>query len=104
MRAARMHSYNKPLVIEDAPLPELAPDEVMVRVQAAGMCRTDVQMLDGYFREYGFELTFPATPGHEIAGTIETIGSAVPAKANLAIGDQVVVVGGIWMWCLPTMS
>lgn len=101
MRAARMHAYNKPLVIDDAPVPGIEPDEVLIRVQAAGMCRTDVQMLDGYFREYGLELAFPATPGHEIAGVIEKMGAAVPATAGLAQGDQVVVVGGFGCGACP---
>lgn len=101
MRAARMHGYNQPLVVEDAPVPKLEPNEVMVRVQAAGMCRTDVQMLDGYFRDYGLELPFPATPGHEIAGIVESLGSAVPETSKLAVGDQVVVVGGFGCGICP---
>ena len=101
MRAARMHAYNKPLVIEDAPVPPMEANEVLVRVQAAGMCRTDVQMLDGYFRDYGLELSFPATPGHEIAGVIDKMGSAIPASAGLAVGDQVVVVGGFGCGACP---
>lgn len=101
MLAARMHGYKKPLVIEDAPVPPIEPNEVLVRVQAAGMCRTDVQMLDGYFREYGLELPFPATPGHEIAGVIETMGAAVPSTSGLAVGDQVVVVGGFGCGVCP---
>lgn len=92
MRAARMHGYKQPLVIEDVPVPSIESDEVLVRVQAAGMCRTDVQMVDGYFT--AFQLPFPATPGHEIAGIVESLGKGVPAHANLAVGDQVVVVGG----------
>jgi alcohol dehydrogenase, propanol-preferring len=93
MFAARMHAYKKPLVLEDVPRPPITPDQVLVRVEAAGMCRTDFQMVDGYFSE-SLSLPFPATPGHEIAGSIEEIGSGVPATANLAVGDQVVVVGG----------
>ncbi|WP_207231772.1 alcohol dehydrogenase catalytic domain-containing protein [Edaphobacter modestus] len=66
---------------------------MLVRVEAAGMCRTDFQLINGYFKE-ALNLSFPAIPGHEIAGSIAEIGGAVPATANLAIGDQVVVVGG----------
>jgi propanol-preferring alcohol dehydrogenase len=39
MRAARMHAYNKPLVLEEVPIPEIEPNEVLVKVGAAGMCR-----------------------------------------------------------------
>jgi len=92
MRAARMHGYNQPLVLEEVEKPKIAPNEVLVRVEAAGMCRTDVQLIDGYFKDY-LPLPFPATPGHEIAGSIEEIGDAVPESAKLAIGDLVVVAG-----------
>jgi propanol-preferring alcohol dehydrogenase len=93
MRAARMHGYKQPLVLEGVPVPDLGADEVLLKVTAAGMCRTDVQLVDGYFRKYS-ELTFPATPGHEIAGEVQKVGSVVPKAAGLQEGDQVVVVGG----------
>jgi propanol-preferring alcohol dehydrogenase len=93
MRAARMYGYKQPLVLEDVKRPEISADQVLVRVEAAGMCRTDFQLVDGYFKE-GFNLAFPATPGHEIAGSVEELGAGVPPGANLAIGDQVIVVGG----------
>ena len=94
MRAARMHGYRRPLVLEDVKIPEIAADEVLLKVAAAGMCRTDAQMVDGYFEPY-HPLTFPITPGHEIAGTVEKIGSLVPKTAALTEGDLVVVVGGM---------
>jgi alcohol dehydrogenase, propanol-preferring len=93
MRAARMHGYNQPLVLEDVAVPDMAADEVLIRVTATGMCRTDAQLLDGYFKDY-HPLTFPMTPGHEIAGAVEKIGSLVPKTTGLTEGDQVVVVGG----------
>jgi alcohol dehydrogenase, propanol-preferring len=93
MRAARMHGYKQPLVLEDVAVPDMAADEVLINVTAAGMCRTDVQLVDGYFQDY-HPLTFPITPGHEIAGAVEKIGSLVPRTAGLTEGDQVVVVGG----------
>ena len=93
MRAARMHSYHEPLVLEDVPVPDIASDEVLVRVTAAGMCRTDVQLLDGYFQKYA-QLPLPVTPGHEIAGVVHKVGGMVPESARLKDGDQVVVVGG----------
>lgn len=93
MRAARMYDYHRPLVLEEVPVPEIGPNEVLLKVGAAGMCRTDVQLLDGYFRPYA-EPVFPLTPGHEIAGEVDRIGSLVPKSAGLEEGDQVVVVGG----------
>jgi hypothetical protein len=70
MRAARMHGYKQPLVLEDVAVPDMAADEVLIKVTAAGMCRTDAQLVDGYFKDY-HPLTFPMTPGHEIAGAVE---------------------------------
>lgn len=93
MRAARMHGYEQPLVLDDVPVPDFGADEVLLKVTAAGMCRTDVQLVDGYFRKYA-ELTFPVTPGHEIAGEVQKVGSMVPKSAGLQEGDQVVIVGG----------
>jgi propanol-preferring alcohol dehydrogenase len=88
-----MHGFKQPLVLEEVPTPDIGPAEVLVKVEAAGMCRTDVQLLDGYFNDH-LPLGFPATPGHEIAGSVEQIGNGVPETAHLAVGDQVVVVGG----------
>jgi alcohol dehydrogenase, propanol-preferring len=93
MLAARMHGYNQPLVLEDIKVPEISPDEVLVRVGGAGMCRSDVQLIDGYFAA-ALNSTFPLTPGHEIAGLVSAVGDRVPASAQLSIGDQVVVAAG----------
>jgi propanol-preferring alcohol dehydrogenase len=92
MRAARMHGYDRPLELEEIPVPDISPGEVLVKVGAAGMCRTDVQLVDGYFRTYA-PITLPATLGHEIAGEIAALGSAAEA-AGFREGEQVVVVGG----------
>jgi alcohol dehydrogenase, propanol-preferring len=103
MRAVRMHSYNEPLKVEDIQEPTKKPagDRVLIRVGAAGVCRTDVQMIDGYFREY-VDLKLPVTPGHEIAGWVEEIGSTVP-EGFLEKGDPVVVFGpwgcGVCRYC-----
>ena len=43
MLAARMHEYHKPLVLEDIKVPEILPEQALVRVGGAGMCRSDVQ-------------------------------------------------------------
>ncbi|MCV7042344.1 alcohol dehydrogenase [Mycolicibacterium moriokaense] len=90
MRAARMHAYQQPLTLEEIPIPDIGPTEVLVKVGGAGMCRTDFQLIDGYF---GTDMPLPATPGHEIAGTVDRIGADVPAAARLSEGDPVVVFG-----------
>jgi alcohol dehydrogenase, propanol-preferring len=93
MLAARMHGYRQPLVIEEVNIPEIASDQVLVRVGGAGMCRSDVQLIDGYFQD-ALKPKFPITPGHEIAGLVEALGDHVPETAQLAVGDQVVVSAG----------
>ncbi|MDR5760827.1 NAD(P)-dependent alcohol dehydrogenase [Caballeronia sp. LZ035] len=93
MKAARMHEYGKPLVLEDIPVPDIREDEVLVEVKACGMCRSDVQLIDGYFRKYA-DIPTPITLGHEITGVISKIGRIVPAAAGLEESDHVVVAPG----------
>src|SRR5262245_61138867 len=81
MRAARMHEYGKPPVLEDVPVPESRPDEILVNVKACGMCRSDVQLVDGYFRKYA-DIPTPITLGHEITGIVHKIGGVVPKEAG----------------------
>ncbi|MFC4999339.1 alcohol dehydrogenase catalytic domain-containing protein [Dactylosporangium cerinum] len=71
-------------------MPEISPDGILVKVAAAGMCRSDYQLVDGYFKD-PFPVPFPYIPGHEIAGRVAGLGSAVPAAVRLSEGDMVVV-------------
>jgi len=74
MRAARFNVEAKSLEIRDVPVPVPAPHEVLVRVEACGVCLSDVHLIDG-------SLPGPlpeVTPGHEPAGVIEAVGDAVP--------------------------
>jgi alcohol dehydrogenase, propanol-preferring len=93
MRAARMQGYKHPLVLEEIRVPKISPDHAFVRVGGAGMCRSDVQLIDGYFAE-ALRPTFAVTPGDEIAGPVTAIGDRVPQSAQVAIGDRVVVSPG----------
>lgn len=90
MRAARMHDYNQPLRIEEVPVPDIEPADVLVKVAATGMCRSDCQLMEGYFTQ-GAPLTAPIIPGHEVAGRIAAVGADVPGVAGLSEGDLVVV-------------
>lgn len=82
MRAARIRAYTKPLVLEDVPVPEIQPDEALVQVRACGMCRSDVQFVDGYFRKY-IDIPTPIIPGHEITDIVHTLGSLASKSAGL---------------------
>jgi propanol-preferring alcohol dehydrogenase len=94
MKAARLHEYGKPLVLEDIPIPDIQPDEILVQVKACGMCRSDVQLVDGYFRPYADIIKPPITLGHEITGVVSKIGSIVPKTSGFKEGDHVVVAPG----------
>lgn len=93
MKAARLREYGKPLVLEDIPIPDIGPDEILVQVKACGMCRSDVQLVDGYFRKYN-DIPPPIILGHEITGVVHEIGSVVPKASGFQEGDHVVVAPG----------
>ncbi|GAA2216031.1 NAD(P)-dependent alcohol dehydrogenase [Nonomuraea monospora] len=88
MRAARMYGYKQPLRLDEVPIPEPGPTEVLIKIRATGMCRSDFQLVDGYFPQ---EIAFPYIPGHEIAGEVAQLGADVPASTGLSEGDLVVV-------------
>ncbi|MET0675720.1 MAG: NAD(P)-dependent alcohol dehydrogenase [Bradyrhizobium sp.] len=93
MKAARLHEYGKPPILEDIPVPDIQPDEILVQVKACGMCRSDVQLIDGYFRKYA-DIATPITLGHEITGIVSKIGAVVPKVMGFREGDHVVVAPG----------
>ena len=82
MRAARMYGYKQPLRLEEVAIPTPAPDEVLVKVGGAGMCRTDWQLIDGYF-DRGLDMNYPITPGHEVAGWVDTVGDNITPKSAI---------------------
>ncbi|MFN4336865.1 MAG: alcohol dehydrogenase catalytic domain-containing protein [Candidatus Nitrosocaldus sp.] len=83
MRAARFHAVGKPLEIEEIEKPKLSSNDVLIRVKAAGICYSDVHVLDGVIAADP-----PVTLGHEIAGVVEEIGSNV---TDYMKGDRVLV-------------
>ncbi len=101
MKAARLYEYNKPLVLEEVPVPDIQPDEVLVSIKACGMCRSDVLLVDGFFTTYA-DIPRPITPGHEITGIIDRVGSLVP-KSAIKEGDHVVVAPGWGDGTLPAL-
>jgi NAD+-dependent secondary alcohol dehydrogenase Adh1 len=88
MRAARLHAYHEPLKLDDVDEPKVAgPLDVVVKIGAAGLCRTDLHIQEGQWAEKS-EVTLPYTPGHENAGWIHEIGAGV---TNVEVGDTVIV-------------
>ena len=91
MKAARLHNYNEYLNVDEVDEPQATgPLDVIVRIGAAGLCRTDIHIKDGDWREVqemeGVQL--PYTLGHENAGWVHEVGSAV---TNVEVGDAVVM-------------
>ncbi|HET9449918.1 MAG TPA: alcohol dehydrogenase catalytic domain-containing protein, partial [Aggregicoccus sp.] len=70
MRACVLHTPGSPLVLEQRPVPEPGPEDVLVRVEACGVCRTDLHELDGELRCP----QLPRIPGHEVVGTVVARG------------------------------
>src|ERR1700726_1619970 len=88
MKAVRLHRYEQEPVVEEVAEPKMSgPHDVIVRIGGAGLCRTDLHIIDGQWAEKS-NVTLPYTLGHENAGWVEAIGSAV---INVAIGDTVIV-------------
>jgi len=84
MRAARFHGAGRPLAVEQVPRPDPAPGEVLVRVEAAGVCGTELHFLDGLLTP----ATTPITLGHEVVGVVAAAGDgADPAL----VGQRVAV-------------
>ena len=77
MKAARLHAYHDPLALDEVDEPRAAgPLDVVVRIGAAGLCRTDLHIQEGQWAEKS-GVTLPYTLGHENAGWIHEVGSGV---------------------------
>ena len=76
-------SKGEPVTIEDVVVPDPGPGEAVVRVQACGVCHTDLHYRDG-----GINDEFPFLLGHEAAGVVESIGAGV---TDVAVGDFVIL-------------
>jgi NAD+-dependent secondary alcohol dehydrogenase Adh1 len=87
MKAARLHRYREPFRLEDVDEPRLSgPHDIVVRVAAVGLCRTDIHIIDGMLEPFGVRL--PYIPGHETAGNVEQAG---PEVRTVRPGDAVLV-------------
>jgi NAD+-dependent secondary alcohol dehydrogenase Adh1 len=87
MQAARLVRYREPFQLEEVAQPRVVgPRDVLVRVGAAGLCRTDLHIIEGMLEPYGVRL--PYTPGHETAGWVAAVGSEVTA---VRLDDAVLV-------------
>jgi len=88
MKAVRLHEYDQRPVVEDVAEPEAThPFDVVVRVGGAGLCRTDLHIVEGQWAAKT-NVALPYTLGHENAGWVHTVG---PAVEHLHPGDPVIL-------------
>jgi len=88
MKAVRLHEYDKRPVVEEVPEPEVSgPLDVLVEIGGAGLCRTDLHIVEGQWAEKS-GVTLPYTIGHENAGWVRAVGAAV---STVAPGDTVIL-------------
>jgi S-(hydroxymethyl)glutathione dehydrogenase / alcohol dehydrogenase len=82
-RAAVLHAVQTPMSIETITATDLQPTDVLVRIRAAGLCHTDLEVIEGSLR-----YPMPIVLGHEAAGIVERVGSAA---RGVKVGDHVVL-------------
>jgi len=88
MKAVRLHAYGERPVVEDVAEPTVTgPFDVIVRIGGAGLCRTDLHIVEGQWKNKS-NVALPYTLGHENAGWVEAAG---PAVDHVAVGDTVIV-------------
>ena len=88
MKAVRLHAYGQRPRVEEVADPKITnPHDVIVRIGGAGLCRTDLHIVEGQWRDKS-HVKLPYILGHENAGWVHTVGSAVE---HIAVGDTVIV-------------
>ena len=94
MRAIVVHQPGGPLVMEERDMPSPGAGEILIRVQACGVCHSDSVTVQGLFPE----IRYPRVPGHEVVGVIERLGAEVQ---GWSVGERVGVgwFGGACGYC-----
>ena len=82
-RAAVVHRFHEPLTIDEVRGPELGPGQVRIKVEASGLCHTDIHAAHG---DWPVKPRPPFIPGHEGVGTVTELG---PGATEVAVGDRV---------------
>jgi propanol-preferring alcohol dehydrogenase len=87
MKAMVLHTPGQPLVCRELPLPTPGPGQVLIKVHACGVCRTDLHVVDGELPDP----KLPIIPGHEIVGTVVQQGAGIQ---TFQLGERI---GVPWM-------
>lgn len=82
MRAMVLEAPRSPLILRERPVPAPGPGQVLVRVHACAVCRTDLHVVDDELPA----IPHPVVPGHEIVGTVESCGAGVSLERGARIG------------------
>lgn len=85
MRAAVVTDFHGPLQIQDLPVPEPGPGQVLVRVETSGLCHTDIHAAHG---DWPVKPPLPFIPGHEGVGIVEALG---PGDTGRRVGERVAI-------------
>jgi propanol-preferring alcohol dehydrogenase len=85
MKAAIVHSFDKPLIIEDIPKPTAGPGEIVVQLETSGLCHSDIHASRG---DWPVKPKLPLIPGHEGIGLVVEVGKEV---TEVSEGDRVAV-------------
>jgi NAD+-dependent secondary alcohol dehydrogenase Adh1 len=88
MKVVQVVGYHQNLKLDEAPQPKItSPLDVIVKIGAAGVCRTDIHILEGQWEEKS-GVKLPYTIGHENAGWVHAVGEGV---TNVKVGDKVIL-------------
>jgi propanol-preferring alcohol dehydrogenase len=93
MKAAILREFKQPLVLEAVPTPEIGPGEVLIKVEAAGVCHSDLHIAEGDWPQLAAIVKRPLVLGHEVVGRVVKRG---PGVNNLQDGDRVGVPWIYW--------
>jgi alcohol dehydrogenase, propanol-preferring len=91
MKAAIIEEFKQPLVVRDVDAPVPEADEVLIKVEACGVCHSDLSIADGDWPQLKRIIKKPLIPGHEVVGRVVKRGDQVQ---RLAVGDRV---GVAWL-------
>jgi propanol-preferring alcohol dehydrogenase len=91
MRAAILHEFKQPLALEDVAVPTPEADEVLIKIEACGVCHSDLSIAEGEWAQLKRLIKKPLIPGHEVVGRVVEKGNDVH---HLQVGDRV---GVAWL-------
>src|ERR1700737_841940 len=85
MKAAVVHQFKEPLRLEDVAKPEPGPEQIVVKIEASGLCHTDIHAAHG---DWPVKPKLPLIPGHEGVGIVQMVG---PGVTTVKEGDRVAI-------------